>query len=109
MKKTLAVMALSTLLAAPALADTQPGDPASGGLNMNMKGIKLNFGGFIAAESVYRSKNQNSDIASSFQNLPRRDQTAYYQDETRLTARQTRLNILATGDVNPADPPGRLL
>ena len=103
MKKALGLIAVSMLLATPALAlaDSQPADPASGGLNMKMKGINLNFGGFIAAESVYRTMNQNSDIASSFQNLPRTDQTAYYQDETRMTARQTRLSILATGDVNP--------
>jgi len=102
MKKTLGLIAVSMLLAAPALADTQATDPASGGLNMKMKGINLNFGGFIAAESVYRTRNQNSDIASSFQNLPTPNQTNFYQDETRMSARQTRLSILATGDVDPA-------
>lgn len=101
MKKTLGLIAVSMLLASPALAETPPTDPASGGLSMKMKGINLNFGGFIAAETTYRNKNQNADLASAFQSLPRPDQAAESQDETRFSARQSRLNILATGDVNP--------
>jgi hypothetical protein len=101
MKKTLAVIALSTLLAAPALADSQPADTESGGLTMKMKGISLNFGGFIEAASIYRSRNENSDVTSKFQSLPAPGSVQSYQDETRFSARQTRFNILASGDVSP--------
>jgi hypothetical protein len=101
MKKTLAVIALSTLLATPVLADSQPADTESGGLTMKMKGISLNFGGFIAAESIYRSKNENSDVTSKFQSIPTSSSADAYHDETRFSARQTRFNILATGDVSP--------
>jgi hypothetical protein len=68
---------------------------------MKMKGISLNFGGFIAAESIYRSKNENSDVTSKFPTLPAPGSIQSHQDETRFSARQTRFNILATGDVSP--------
>jgi hypothetical protein len=101
MKKTLAVIALSTLLAAPALADSQPGDTDGGGLAMKMKGIDLNFGGFIEAASIYRSRNENSDISSKFQSIPVPGSVAAYQDETRFTARQSRLSVMASGNATP--------
>jgi hypothetical protein len=107
MKKTLAVIALSTLLATPVLADSQPADsqPANteGGLAMKMKGINLNFGGFIEAASIYRSKNENSDVSSKFNAIPTQTNANFdeYHDETRFSARQSRFNILATGDVSP--------
>jgi hypothetical protein len=100
MKKTLAVIALSTLLATPVLADSQPAD-TEGGLAMKMKGVSLNFGGFIAAEALYRSRNQNTDLASAFQSLPTPNQTNFYQDETRFSARQSRLSVLASGNATP--------
>lgn len=96
MKKTLTVIALSTMLAAPALAE----ETATGGLNMKMKGIDLNFGGFIEAASVYRAKNQNSDLATGYTGLPLANSPSYNQEETRFSARQSRLSILAKGDYN---------
>lgn len=102
MKKALGCMALSLLLAAPALADTQSASPAdNGGMNFNMKGINVNIGGFLAAEGMYRDRNLNSDVSSKLQALPLPSQTGYYQDETRFSARQSRLSILAQGDYNP--------
>jgi len=100
MKKALAVIALSTLLATPALADTQPAD-TEGGLSMKMKGVNLDFGGFIEAASIYRTRSQNSDLPSSFQSLPTPNQTNFYQDETRFSARQSRFFIQASGNATP--------
>ena len=68
------------------------------GMNFKMKGISVNIGGFIEAASIYRSRNLNSDIGSPFQKIPLPNQPAYYQDETRFTARQSRLSVLAQGD-----------
>ena len=105
MKKTLTLLAASLLLAAPVLADTQPAAPQStenaGGVNLNLKGISVNLGGFIEAAGIYRTRNLNSDMSSKFQSLPLSSQTGYYQDETRFSARQSRLSILAKGDYNP--------
>ena len=66
-----------------------------------MMGVNVKFGGFLAAEGVYRARNENSDISSKFQSIPLSNQVGYYQDETRFSARQSRINILAQGDYSP--------
>ena len=97
------LIAASMLLATPALADNPPADTAdNGGVTLNMKGITVNLGGFIEAAGIYRSNNLNSDMSSKFQSLPLRNAPAASQDETRFSARQSRLSILAKGDYNPA-------
>lgn len=101
MKKTLALVAASLLLASPVLAETKPADTADGGLTFNMKGITVNLGGFIEAAGIYRTRNLNSDMSSQFNKLPLSNQTGYYQDETRFSARQSRLSLLVKGDVDP--------
>jgi len=75
---------------------------SQGGYNLKMKGITVNLGGFIEAASIYRSRNINSDMSSKFQALPLPYLPAYYQDETRFSARQSRLSLLVQGDANPA-------
>lgn len=74
---------------------------SEGGYNLKMKGITVNLGGFIEAAGIYRSRNLNSDMSSKFQSLPLGNSPAYYQDETRFSARQSRLTLLATGDFSP--------
>lgn len=101
MKRTLAVAAASLLLATPVLADSTPANTQEGGVTLNMKGISVNVGGFIEAASIYRTRNLNSDVSSQYNKLPLANQTGYYQDETRFTARQSRLSILAKGDYSP--------
>ena len=75
---------------------------SEGGYTMKMKGITVNLGGFIEAAGIYRSRNLNSDMSSQFQKIPLGNSSAYYQDETRFSARQSRLSLLATGDYSPA-------
>jgi hypothetical protein len=83
-------------------ADNTPATSANnGGYTLKMKGITVNLGGFIEAAGIYRSRNLNSDMSSKFQSLPLAYQPGYYQDETRFSARQSRLSLLATGDVSP--------
>jgi len=99
-KKAFGLVAASMLLAAaPVLAD-QATDTSSG-VTMNLKGITVNLGGFLEAASIYRSKNLNSDLPSPLQKLPLSNLPGYYQDETRFSARQSRLSLLVKGDVNP--------
>ncbi|SPF49668.1 conserved hypothetical protein [Syntrophobacter sp. SbD1] len=80
-------------------------DNGEGGVEFNMKGIKVNVGGFIEAAGIYRSRNETSDIGSPFQNIPlpyaSKFNANYFQDETRFSARQSRLSILAQGDYSP--------
>ena len=118
MKKTLALLTVLLLLATPVMAaDTQPATdqtaataPANGqtaaaadtgAITLKMMGVNVKFGGFLAAEGVYRARNENSDISSKFQSIPLSNQVGYYQDETRFSARQSRINILAQGDYSP--------
>jgi hypothetical protein len=88
---------------APVPAENTPAVPATeGGYTVKMKGITVNLGGFIEAAGIYRSRNLNSDMSSQFQKIPLGNASGYYQDETRFSARQSRLSLLATGDYSPA-------
>jgi hypothetical protein len=74
---------------------------SGGGMNFNMHGISVNVGGFIEAAGMYRSRWLGADIDSPYQNLPLGYSPHAYQDETRFSARQSRLSVLAQGDVCP--------
>lgn len=64
------------------------------------KGVALTFGGFLAAETVQRSKNEVADIGSNFSKIPFANNAVGHTQETRATARQSRLSLLAEGDIN---------
>jgi hypothetical protein len=64
------------------------------------KGVTLTLGGFLAAESVYRSKNEIADIGSSFAKIPFDNTPVGHTSELRGTARQSRLSLLAEGDID---------
>ena len=81
---------VAALSATPALADTTL---ASGP-------VTVTIGGFIASESVYRSRNENTDIGSQFNAIPFSSSPYGHLSETRMTARQSRLTVMATGDVD---------
>jgi hypothetical protein len=68
---------------------------------IHYKGVSLTVGGFAAAESVYRSKNEEADIGSSFAKIPFANNPLAHTEELRGTARQSRLSLLAEGDINP--------
>jgi hypothetical protein len=95
------------LLATPALADDQtdvlqPLEAKNGGLNMVLSGIHINLGGFLEGASIYRTRNLNTDVSSTFNNVPLQNSPGYYQDETTFSARQSRLSLLVLGNVDPA-------
>jgi hypothetical protein len=64
------------------------------------KGVSITLGGFLAAEGIYRSRNEGADIASSFAGIPFDNAVARHTQELRGTARQSRVSFLAQGDVN---------
>ncbi|MDB5444008.1 MAG: hypothetical protein JWP73_2384 [Phenylobacterium sp.] len=68
---------------------------------IHYKGLSITLGGFLAAEGIYRSKNENADIASSFSAIPFANNVPGHTHELRGTARQSRLSFLAQGDINP--------
>jgi len=80
-------------------ADIAADQPKDG--KIHYKGVTLTLGGFAAAESVYRSKNEEADIGSSFAKIPFNNTVAGHTAEERFTARQSRLSLLAEGDISP--------
>lgn len=61
----------------------------------------VTLGGFLAAESAYRERSESADIGSSFSGIPFSNATNGHYSEFRFTARQSRLSVLAQGNVNP--------
>jgi len=62
-------------------------------------GVRVTLGGFVAAEGIWRSRNQTDDISSSFNSgIPFANSANHYSNEFRETARQSRLSLLAEGD-----------
>src|SRR5262249_38503196 len=61
----------------------------------------VTLGGFLAAEGAYRERSESADIGSSFSGIPFPNATNAHYSETRFTARQSRLSVLAQGNVNP--------
>lgn len=59
-------------------------------------------GGFMAGESVYRSKTTQSDMNSAWNNIPLGNNPLGKTNEFRLSGRQSRLSLLAQGTVSPS-------
>ncbi len=56
----------------------------------------VTFGGYAAAESVYRNRSEGADINSDFNSgMPFASSPAFHRDEFRGSARQSRLSLLA--------------
>src|ERR1700744_4784546 len=86
---SIAAMA-AALTVTPALADS----------SMDAGPVTVTLGGFLAFEGVYRSRNENTDIGSSYSGVPFSSSPYEHMSETRFTARQSRLTIMAQADVN---------
>jgi len=64
---------------------------------IHYKGISITPGGFIAAETVYRSKATGGDIPTAFSAIPYEGADAYQLSEFYGSARQSRLSLQADG------------
>ena len=78
-----AVVAILAVAPLPAMADS---------------GVTVILGGFLASEGVYRSRDEQADIGSSFSGVPFPNAATAHTSETRFTARQSRLSLLVSGD-----------
>lgn len=67
---------------------------------LHYKGINLTPGGFIAGETVWRSKATGGDIPTAFSAIPYEGADAYSLSEFYGTARQSRISLLAEGKTN---------
>jgi TolA-binding protein len=66
-------------------------------------GIKMIWGGFLAAESVYRQHNTVSDMGTPFTAIPYPFSPQYSEHEFRGSARQSRLSLLVEGSIDPTE------
>jgi len=64
-----------------------------------IKGVSLQFGGFTALETIYRSHAETADMASSFSAIPFANNVVGHTAETRFSARQSRISGLAQAKV----------
>ncbi len=67
---------------------------------LHYKGITLTPGGYVAAETVYRTKATGGDNPTPFNALPYEHADAYSLSEFYGTARQSRVSLMAEGKVN---------
>ncbi len=63
--------------------------------------VKVTLGGFIAAESVWRQRNEAADMGSSFAGIPYPFSPLYHENEFHGSARQSRISLLIEGAIDP--------
>jgi hypothetical protein len=63
--------------------------------------VKLTVGGFLAAETVWRQRNEVADIGSNLGGIPYPFSPLYHQNEFHGSARQSRISLLAEGAIDP--------
>jgi hypothetical protein len=77
------------------------GLPVPGSPSLYLNGVSITPGGFLALESVFRTRTIGADITTPFQNIPYNNVRSGNANEFRGSARQSRASLLVQGDVNP--------
>lgn len=81
-------------------ADQKSGSSSQKG-TFHIGGLTIQLGGFFAADGIFRSRNDVTDIASNWNTgIPLRNSALYHENEFRGTARQSRVTLLVHGDVD---------
>ena len=70
--------------------------------SLHYKGVTVTPGGFIAAETIWRSRAEQNDVISSFNGIPFNGSPQSHLTEFRYTARQSRLAVAVEGRTGPA-------
>jgi hypothetical protein len=65
--------------------------------SLHYKGIEITPGGYMAAETVFRSRATGGDIATPFSAIPFDGTNASHLSEWYSSARQSRVSLMATG------------
>ncbi|WP_454616649.1 FlxA-like family protein [Bradyrhizobium cenepequi] len=63
--------------------------------------VKVTLGGFLAAESVWRQRNEVADIGSNLGGIPYPFSPLYHENEFHGSARQSRISLLAEAQIDP--------
>lgn len=91
-------VALGAAAAQPALAQSQAGgDQQSSAIQAGP--VTFNLGGFTELATIYRNRNEVSDVGSDFNTgIPFNNNVLSQESEFRESARQSRFSLLAQGD-----------
>ena len=82
--------------------DQQSGQASSPLGAFKVGGVTVQLGGFVEAAGIYRSRNEVADVASNWSTgIPFANSPLYHEGEFRASARQSRVSVLATGDIDP--------
>jgi hypothetical protein len=95
---------VATVAASTANNGGQAGD--EGPATIRYKGINFTPGGFLAAETVTRTKATSSDINTPFTSIPYNSSDLAYTTETNFTGRQSRISLLAESRLGSATTDG---
>jgi hypothetical protein len=86
------------------VADLKLSNDAVKGATIHYKGISITHGGFLAAETVYRTRATSADINTPFTGIPYSAANLAHVGENNFTARQSRLSLLAAGKLAQSAP-----
>jgi len=64
-------------------------------------GVKVTLGGFVAAETIYRTRQNVADVGTNYAKIPYLNSPLAHLNELRGTARQSRFSALIQGDISP--------
>lgn len=91
-----------TTVAAGNSGSSQLANSDDGPTAIRYKGISITPGGFLAAETVYRSRATSADVNTPFTGIPFGAANLAHLSEFNLSGRQTRLSMLAQTKVGSA-------
>ncbi len=85
-------------------ASAQQSGQASSSLGVFKVGpVTVQLGGFIDVDGIYRSRNEVADVGSNFSTgIPFNNNALYHEGEFRGSARQSRISVLTSGEVDQA-------
>jgi len=83
-----------------AVAAVQKVTPPKGKKGVQIGAVTVTPGGFIESAGIFREKNMSSDVGQAFNSIPFGNVSNDHLTETRFSARQSRLSLLATSDVD---------
>ena len=66
----------------------------------HLGGVTVTLGGFVEATGIYRSRNMVTDIATPWNAIPFATTALNHESEFRATARQSRVSLLASADID---------
>ncbi|HLN08320.1 MAG TPA: hypothetical protein VK281_05090 [Xanthobacteraceae bacterium] len=65
-------------------------------------GVQIKVGGFIEAAGIFSQRNLVADVGSpGFSSIPFPNSSLYHEPVATFSARQSRISLLATGDIDP--------